>query len=208
MNRSVPFSLGTIHGRLFGGPFHEFTPRRRIFSVCMKVEPAACDIQCPTEDFSVPTVSDMNSALKASITALSNGNDIFVGCAGGLGRTGIFMSCMVRVMQECGETLGPYKDAISYVRGHYDARAVETAAQEDWVNKFPVAEAVKHAKSMQSVPIADLLRARETIHRLDQDMQELFVRLRKLEAVERKVKAFLSRHPVVRLWMAYRGKVE
>ena len=49
-----------------------------------------------------------------------------VGCAGGLGRTGTALACMAILA-------GVLPDrAVAWVREHYDERAVEARAQEDW----------------------------------------------------------------------------
>jgi protein-tyrosine phosphatase len=56
--------------------------------------------------------------------------DVEVGCRGGLGRTGTVLAWMAVLAG-----LGP-NEAVAWVRGSYDVRAVETADQERWVEWF------------------------------------------------------------------------
>ncbi len=60
----------------------------------------------------------------------ADGEDVEVGCFGGLGRTGTVLACM-------GTLAGvPATEAVEWVRTHYDGRAVETREQEEWVLWF------------------------------------------------------------------------
>jgi hypothetical protein len=54
-----------------------------------------------------------------------------VACGGGRGRTGTALSCMA-VLDGV-----PARDAVAYVREHYDPRAVETPWQRRYVARFP-----------------------------------------------------------------------
>jgi hypothetical protein len=70
---------------------------------------------------------------------LEQGAKVHAGCIGGHGRTGAFLSALVR---EFGE-----KDAINYVRQHYCQRAVESSMQVNFlVEQFGIVKA-KGAKS-------------------------------------------------------------
>lgn len=53
-----------------------------------------------------------------------------VACMGGLGRTGTTLAC-VAVLDGV-----PAAEAVGYVRQHYNARAVETPQQRDFVARF------------------------------------------------------------------------
>lgn len=54
-----------------------------------------------------------------------------VACGGGRGRTGTVLSCMA-VLDGV-----PRREAIAYVRAHYDSKAVETPWQRRFVHTFP-----------------------------------------------------------------------
>jgi hypothetical protein len=70
----------------------------------------------------------MRGALLLAVYSLSRGRDVYAGCMGGYGRTGVFLSLLVR----CLGVLDP----ISYVRREYHPRAVETLEQADYVEQF------------------------------------------------------------------------
>jgi len=79
------------------------------------------------EDFSVPSDPDAaTAAIRDAFARAQAGETVEVGCAGGLGRTGTVLACMAILAGV------PPGDAVAWVRQHYDERAVETQAQEDW----------------------------------------------------------------------------
>ena len=53
-----------------------------------------------------------------------------VACAGGRGRTGTALACLVVL------DAGPEVDAVAYVRAHYDRHAVETPWQRRYMRSF------------------------------------------------------------------------
>ncbi len=54
-----------------------------------------------------------------------------VACGGGRGRTGTALACMA-VLDGV-----PAREAVAYVREHYDSQAVETPWQRRYVTRFP-----------------------------------------------------------------------
>ena len=68
-----------------------------------------------------------------------------IACAGGLGRTGTALACLA-VLDGL-----PGRQAVSYVREHYAARAVETPGQRRFVTRFrqflPAPEAGRRPRS-------------------------------------------------------------
>lgn len=54
-----------------------------------------------------------------------------IACNGGRGRTGTALACMA-ILDGV-----PAREAVSYVRRHYDSRAVETPLQRLFVRRFP-----------------------------------------------------------------------
>jgi hypothetical protein len=79
------------------------------------------------EDFGVPRRPEAAAeAIQDAFARARAGEVVEVGCAGGLGRTGTALACMAILA-------GVLPDrAVAWVREHYDERAVETEAQEDW----------------------------------------------------------------------------
>ena len=79
------------------------------------------------EDFGVPRDPDaVAAAIRDAFARAHAGETVEVGCAGGLGRTGTVLACMAILAGV------PPVAAVAWVREHYDERAVETEAQEDW----------------------------------------------------------------------------
>jgi protein-tyrosine phosphatase len=83
------------------------------------------------EDFGVP--ADPPTAalhIRAAFERARAGEQVEVGCAGGLGRTGTVLACMATLAGV------PTTRAVEWVRGNYDPRAVETEEQEAFVHTF------------------------------------------------------------------------
>jgi hypothetical protein len=82
------------------------------------------DLGLPADD------ADTVTAIEDAFARARAGEGVEVGCAGGLGRTGTVLACMA-VLARVPPTQG-----VAWVRDHYHADAVETAAQERWVQTF------------------------------------------------------------------------
>lgn len=128
---SMPFRYRWVSGKLYGGPY--LNKPNDMFGVKMAKEIIApCDIDIPTPDFSVPPVDLLKKGLVDTFAALFSGRDVYVGCMGGTGRTGLFMACFVRLMGEAC--------AVGHVREHYKKHAVETETQKLFVNTLDLTE--------------------------------------------------------------------
>ena len=85
----------------------------------------------PIADFSVPhDKAAVDRALKDVFTTLLRGQTIYVGCAGGWGRTGLMLALIAKVAGQ--------EDPVGYVREHYTSRAVETPEQHRYIAEFDV----------------------------------------------------------------------
>lgn len=85
----------------------------------------------PIQDFSVPSDdAQVRKALRHVFSSLLRGRNVYVGCMGGFGRTGLMMALIAKVMA--------YPDPVQYVRTQYTKQAVETRAQEAYVENFDV----------------------------------------------------------------------
>ncbi len=60
------------------------------------------------------------------------GDLVEIACYGGLGRTGTVLGCLA---VRAGV---PRRDAVEWVRAHYDQRAVETSEQREYVERFAI----------------------------------------------------------------------
>jgi len=142
LEKNIPVSFGTIEGNIYGGPFRRYLKgTRRLVGVKMAAEiDHPYDFKVDTEDFSIPEQSDMQRGILFGLQALSKGNDVYAGCMGGIGRTGLYMACMAKVMIQYAEATGadlPVPNTpVAYVRAHYLGHAVETASQQNFVARF------------------------------------------------------------------------
>jgi protein-tyrosine phosphatase len=84
-------------------------------------------------DFGLP--SDRRAARDALREAWcrSASERVEIACGGGRGRTGTALACLA-VLDGVSA-----REAVSYVRDHYDRRAVETPWQRRFVRRFPAA---------------------------------------------------------------------
>jgi protein-tyrosine phosphatase len=82
------------------------------------------DLGLPADD------ADADEAIRDTLRRAQAGEDVEVGCAGGLGRTGTVLACMAVL------TGIPAAQAVAWVRDHYAPAAVETPAQAAWVLAF------------------------------------------------------------------------
>ena len=82
-------------------------------------------------DLGLPVDEDMAAdQIVAAFTRAKNGEQVEVGCIGGLGRTGTVLACMAILAGV------PADQAVQWVRANYDSRAVETLEQTEWVLWF------------------------------------------------------------------------
>lgn len=142
-NGQITFDLGWRGAfkklTFVGGPYDAFPGRAHAFGVCVRqenVRKGSFDINVPIEDFSVPPMSMrpvVEDALYRAAKAAVDGQLVYVGCMGGWGRTGLFLSLLAKA---CGEG-----DPVAAVRQRYTVRAVETKQQKNYVDEFDVSDA-------------------------------------------------------------------
>jgi protein-tyrosine phosphatase len=82
-------------------------------------------------DFRLPTDRDDAQDAMQEAWGRSETERVEVACGGGRGRTGTALACLA-VLDGM-----PAREAVTYVRKHYDARAVETPWQRRYVARFP-----------------------------------------------------------------------
>jgi protein-tyrosine phosphatase len=82
-------------------------------------------------DLGVPSApTEAAAQIRDAFVRAKAGEGVEVGCLGGRGRTGTVLACMA-VLAGVSAT-----DAVTWVRNNYDAAAVETPEQEEWVLWF------------------------------------------------------------------------
>ena len=155
LNEGFLVRFGDHWGWVFGGPYADFKPGvRRLAGVKMAAEiKAYWDVSISTKDFSVPKVEAMQDGLIIAIDYIAKGNDLYVGCMGGTGRTGLFMACLIKSLQDAGYWHDDY-DAVKAVRRLYRPHAVETNQQVEWVEDFDTTPVVDYILSLAPQIIA------------------------------------------------------
>jgi hypothetical protein len=134
-----PLKLGTIQANLVGGPYRN--KPKDFYGIKMAEEiNADCVISVPTRDFSVPDTGRLIAGLYCGISLAQQQVPIWVGCLGGVGRTGLYFAALAKVMARY-QKLTKKKvtiDPVAYTREHYYSHAVEIAEQKKWVEDLNV----------------------------------------------------------------------
>lgn len=137
-----------------GGPYRYKPPNRMGVKMAVEVN-LSCDVDVPTKDFDVPSVIDLKVGLIKALMLLHEGKQLYVGCMGGIGRTGLFLAALAKVSYEY-ERYGwgrflrwdhRVHDPVAYVRKHYYSHAVETKEQKDYIAALNVKDIVAWYKA-------------------------------------------------------------
>jgi protein-tyrosine phosphatase len=123
---------GGAMAEAIGGPFDSLPSG--VFSVCLeeRAEKAwLADILLPTPDFGVPEPAALRDAVARALAALEAepSRPVFVGCRAGIGRTGLFLGCLLRAV-------GVEGDPVAELRRLYHPHAAETPEQEAAIRGF------------------------------------------------------------------------
>jgi protein-tyrosine phosphatase len=144
-------------------------------------------LRLPIEDMFIPNdTEEFKSAIDYVLFELSQNKKIHVGCIGGHGRTGIFLSALVQVAM--GNKLknddGSEISAVEYVRENYSQKAVETVPQLIFLNsvfgiKIPktnleeVNEFKKTFKEETGITLEDVLKKDVSIDEIHDVLKEI-----------------------------------
>lgn len=152
MNGKLPVRIGNlIDAEIAGGPYRAASPWDFGVKLAREID-MDCSVSVPIRDFSVPDERELRAGLVKVLAFLigermapsaREPDRVYVGCAGGWGRTGLFLSCLAKVMSEYRRSKHrPGFDPVLYVRSEYSSRAVETEEQERFVADLDVADIV------------------------------------------------------------------
>lgn len=143
--RLTTFSLylGYRELKVSGGPYRNCPNTMK--GICLLETPVNTDtmaVWSPIADFSTPSRPMQHDVLTALLISITTGN-VYVGCMGGRGRTGLFMALMTKTAMaytsKQPESPLEYRetpDPVDYVRKHYLSEAVETREQAMFVDAF------------------------------------------------------------------------
>jgi len=122
------------HVAITGGPYDQYTPTNGSFGVCVRAERIPqdkVDVVLPIQDFQVPADgAAVAVAIKGALEAALTGKDVYVGCMGGYGRTGLFLALIAKA--------AGVSRPIAFVRRNYCSHAVETRDQANYIRRFNV----------------------------------------------------------------------
>ena len=130
MNQTLnfcPVRFGPSIRYLYGGPYRKKPEGMKGVKMAAEIN-AQCDVSVPTRDYCVPDPKELEQGIRKTILMLAKGEKVYVGCMGGVGRTGLFMAVLLKAMG--------VKDPIKMVRECYSPHAVETEEQEAFVRDF------------------------------------------------------------------------
>lgn len=150
----LPFSRGRFFS-VMGGPY----PARPkgYLGVKMAAEiQLPCLIDIPTRDFQTPDQQAVTSGLIFAINCILQGKPLYVGCKGGMGRTGLFLALLAKAFG--------VRRPVEYVREHYYSHAVETSEQYAFVRDFVIPREVRRAMFLAKIKY--FLVSRENLTRL------------------------------------------
>lgn len=194
LNKGIPVNVAGLNGTIFGGPYKQFEAyTRRLRGIKMAVEiHHPYDFKVDTEDFSIPKQEAMQQGIDFAIRTLKEGSDIYVGCMGGTGRTGLFMGCMAKAMADYlrkndPDNLPPeLKDPVKFVRLHYKAHAIETEGQQAFVRNYD---------STPNVALMELLNAPKVVVKEKEVVKEVVkeVFLSPFDYLSRMLAAFIPK---------------
>jgi len=116
------------------------------------------DIDFFIQDYGVPDDEYTRRMLAQMIRELHGNTDMYVGCWGGMGRTGLVLGLLAKIARFSNSRWYEVSrwslfDPVKYVREYYRPEAVETTQQERFVRGLDVKPLIQMARHMY--PILD-----------------------------------------------------
>ena len=133
-DKFVEFSFKGVTRRMYGGSFFLAPDKKDYLTVNLMQEKPELDsaVYFPIRDYSIPNGREDLRQVFEQI--LASDQDVYVGCFGGKGRTGLFMAAFLKYLGN--------QDPIPTVREQYNVHAVETKDQDNYVMEFYSLEVV------------------------------------------------------------------
>ena len=140
---------------IIGGPYrrlHEIGAPGYYVNMAAEIDLDA-DIRIPVLDFSVPQ-GDLDEDLMKILMAGFTGQPIYVGCMGGIGRTGLLIGLLYKLSLVADEapSLVVYSDrAVLLTREHFKAHAIETDEQQDFIHGYDISHFDEFLDSVREI---------------------------------------------------------
>lgn len=134
---NLPFKFAGQFLEVHGGPYDRFkriTPDT--IGICVRQENTRgkeIDAHVPIVDFQTPTKKmrpAFEKAMRKALGAALRGQPVYVGCMGGMGRTGLFLAVLAKA--------AGVDKPVEFVRENYYHGAVETSEQKRFVETYDV----------------------------------------------------------------------
>ena len=161
MNGMIEIQLNGRRVTVIGGPYRDKPEGIKGVKLAQEID-APYEIKLDIADFSIPDGGDTFVATLKALDVLERDGVIYVGCMGGIGRTGMFIALLVKAIgyynlnREYAGVRGWWNrllkyfgfstevdlckyminEPVAYVREHYLSYAVETKLQERFVDEF------------------------------------------------------------------------
>jgi len=160
MNGQIETKLLGRKVTVMGGRYREKPDSIKGVKLAPEID-APADVILDIPDFSVPTLNSGDNAIYQALKILCEDGAIYIGCMGGIGRTGMFMAMLIRtigilnleaeqktwwykIKQFFGADPSPYLQMVNYpvefVRDEYMSLAIETSEQEKFVRWYDPTE--------------------------------------------------------------------
>jgi protein tyrosine phosphatase len=123
------FKFGWVDRKVLAGSYYHRPKTHHGIKMAVEID-AAHTISIPTRDFSVPSMDAMQEGMREALELIAKDEPVYVGCMGGIGRTGLFLACLAKVLG--------YPKPVGYVRANYSPLAVETSRQMQFVQDFDI----------------------------------------------------------------------
>jgi len=133
--RGLNFDTPNLYGKILAGPYTAKPLGIPGVKLAKEIEANDVSIDLPIPDFSIPDMAAYTDAIIKALIMLKHNKVIYVGCMGGIGRTGLFLAGLRRV-ENLINGLNLNEDEVAYIRSVYDVRAVETSEQVKFVENF------------------------------------------------------------------------
>lgn len=161
MNGTLELNLNGSKVTVIGGPYLDKPRELRGVKLAEEID-APYDLKLDIPDFSVPDREETFEVTLRAIDLLVQEGTIYVGCMGGIGRTGLFMALLVKatgyfnledqstgwrgiwncLLEACHldsprkRCIDMVKYPVEFVRANYLKNAVETNEQKKFVESF------------------------------------------------------------------------
>ncbi len=156
MNGQIETKLLGRKVTVMGGPYREKPEGIKGVKLAQEINSPA-DVVLDIPDFGIPTVHAVDDALFQTLKILCEDGVIYLGCMGGIGRTGMFMALLMKTIAILNiqveektlwykiknflgyapsSYLGMRNFPVYYVRDEYLSTAVETDEQYSFVSHY------------------------------------------------------------------------